>query len=206
MTEERQMPMNPSGTVGVGVMDGSYRDLASADAISKEVQRFLARSGLEVAPTPFKPEGSATGDFLIAVASGLVTDILVHGWKKVRGSLASRVNKKLDGQLNSHKRECYVHIRDSRGDDRNAIELLLLLPGLNVHLTEAFPNRVYSFFIFSATKSIDAVQINLSDYDVLSLRVRQMAEVLLRRTASKFIGLYLQDGPFGSKRVAYNYV
>lgn len=206
MTEEWQMPMNPHGTVGVGVMDGSYSDLASADAISQEVQRYLARSGLEVAPTPFNPTGSATGDFLTAVATGLVADVLVHVWKQVRVFLVSRANKKLDRQLSSHKRECYIHIRDRRGDDRDAVELLLMLPGLNAHLTEEFPNRLYSFVIFSATKSIDSVEINLRDYDGLSRTVRQMAKVLLRKTSSQFVGLYLQDGPFGSKRVAYNAV
>lgn len=206
MTEEWQTPMNPHGTVGVGVMDGSYSDLASADAIGQEAQRYLARSGLKVASTPFNPTGSTTGDFLTAVATGLVGDVLVHVWKQVRVSLASRPDKKLDRQLSSHKRECYVHIRDSRGDDRDAVELLLMLPGLNAHLIEAFPNRLYSFVIFSATKSIDSVQINLRDYDGLGRTPRQMAKVLLRKTSSQFISLYLQDGPFGSKRVAYNYV
>lgn len=198
--------MNPDGTVGVGVMDGSYSDLTSADAIGQEAQRYLARAGLRTAPTPFNPTGSATAAFLTAVATGLVADILVHIWKQARTSLASRADKKLDGQLRSHKKECYVHIRDRRGDDCDAIELLLLLPGLNAHLAEAYPNRLYSFVIFSATKSIDAVEINLRDYDGDGRTIRKMAKVLLRKTPSQFVGLYLQDGPYGSKRVAYNYV
>ncbi|TNB74184.1 hypothetical protein FHJ30_05665 [Arthrobacter sp. BB-1] len=206
MTEEWQEPMNPHGTVGVGVMDGSYSDLASADAIGQEVQRYLARSGLTVAPTPFNPTGSTTGEFLTAVATGLVADVLVHVWKQMRVALASRADEKLDRRLSSHKKECYVHIRDRRGDDSDAVQLLLMLPGLNAHLTEVFPNRLYSFVIFSATRSIDSVQINLTDYDGLSWTVRKMAKVLLKGTSSQFVSLYLQDGPFGSKRVAYNYV
>lgn len=204
MSEDAPIALNPEGTIGVGVIDGDYGEATSAAAIRQEVQSYLSRSGLETSPMPFKGMGSATGDFLVAVGTGLATDLLIHLWIRARSSVRAWRAGKMEQRLRAHRRDCHIQLGDRRGGSRDAVELLLLLPGLHSHLDQAYPNRTYSFVIFSATPSIEFVQIIIRDYDLLQRTVRQMAAVIHGMPDSKFLSLYLQDGPFGSRRVAYN--
>lgn len=193
--------------MGVGVLDGSYEETESADAIRREAQNYLDRSGLVTSPMPYKGIGSATGDPMVdAVVTGLVTDVLIHLLARARKVLKSRRERRLERQLSAHRKECYVQLGDRRGNSRDAVQLLQMLPGLREHLAQAYPNRTYSFVIFSAMPSIKSVQVILRDYEPLGRTVGQMAQILLRMPASEFAVLYLQPGPLGSMRIAYNVV
>lgn len=201
-----RIPINPEGTVGVGVLDGSYDDTLSADAIRSEAQEYLNRSGLVTSPMPYKGMGSATGDAIAAIGTALVTEVLIHVLVAARQFLSSLSERRLERKLGAHRKGCYVQLGDRRGNDRDAVQLLQMLPGLREHLSQAYPNRNYSFVVFSAMPSIKFVQIILRDYEPLGRTVKQMARIILRLPASDFAGLYLQPGPFGSMRIAYNVV
>lgn len=207
MGNPEQIAINPEGTVGVGVIDGTYDDTSSAAAgIRSEAQAYLERSGLVPSPMPFKGMGSATGDLLVAVGTGLVTEVLIHAFMRARYFFRNLSERRLERRLGTHRRECHVQLGDRRGDARDVLELLQLLPGLREHLSQAYPNRSYSFVVFSAMPSIKFVQVTLRDYDSLGRTVRQMAQIILRMPPSEFLSIYLQPAPFGSMRIAYNVV
>lgn len=204
MTQEERLPWNPEGTVGVAVADGSYGSESSV-AIRKTAQTYLARAGLEVAPMPFKQMGGA-GEIIMALATGLAGDIFVHIWKRTLSFFRSWSDRKMERRLRAHRVACTIQLGDKRGEARDAVQLLQLLPGLNDHLAAEYPNRNIGFIIFSATPSISFVQVLLNDYDDLTRTVRQMTKILFRIRDSEFINLTLQDGPFGSRRVTFNAV
>lgn len=206
MPDGSKISINPPGTVGVGVVDGGYMEISYASEIREIVISYLMSCGLPAKPMPFKGMGSASGGIAIAVATGLAANFIGHvlarsrtSWKRYRG----RVEKQ---QLDAGLRECHVQLGDRRDDMRDAIELLRLLPDLQRHLLVRYPNRNYSFVVLSATKSVDSVQVILKDYEALDVNVREMVKVLKRIPKSRMIGLYLQDGPFRTRRVAYNVV
>lgn len=67
----------------------------------------------------------------------------IDAWKNVR-------DRKHLRKLQGHQRPCLIQILDDRGAERDAIELLGLLPDVHAHLEQAFPNRKYSFLLMSA--------------------------------------------------------
>lgn len=206
MSDDIPLAINPVGTIGVGVIDGAYGEASSTEAIRQEVQAYLSRSGLNTSPMPFKGMGSATGDILLAVGTGIVTDVLIHLWLRARTFLSAWRDRTLKRRFRAHRKECHIQFGDRRDGARDAVELLLLLPELQDHLAQAYPNRTYSFVIFSATPSIEFVEIILKDYDSLQRSVRQMARIIQRMPVSKFLSLHLEDGAYGSRRVTYNVV
>lgn len=203
--EYEPIPWNPEGTVGIAAGDGSYDSTSSSLAIQQSALTYLSRAGLKVAPMPMKGMGSAA-EILWAIGTGLAADVIVHIWKSARAVLRSWSDRKSDRKLNRHRVRCSVQLGDKRGTARDAVELLILLPGLRNHLDAEYPNRDFWFVIFSATSTIDFVQIILTDYDDLRRTVRQMAKIILRMPKSNLISLTLQDGPFGSRRVTFNVV
>lgn len=197
------IPYNPEGTVGVAVGDGAYNAGSSSAEIRASVLEYLSRSGLKVAPMPLKGLGGA-GEIILAIATGVATDVLVHVWKQARAFFRSWGDAKTQRALNAHRITCTVQLGDKRGSRRDAIQLLLLLPELKDHLAAVYPNRDYWFVIFSATPKVDFVQIELTEYDDLGRTARQMAKVLRNMSRSPYMRLMLQDGPFGSRRVTYH--
>lgn len=199
------IPSNPEGTVGVAVGDGAYNATSSSLAIQQTALDYLSKAGIDVAPMPLKGMGSA-GEIILAIATGLAADVIVHLWKRVRALFRSWTESKLEKELRSHRVACTIQLGDKRGAARDAVELMLLLPGLSNHVAAEHPNRDFSFIIFSATPNIDFVQVILNDYDDLGRTVRQMAKIVLRMPKSAYINLMLQSGPFGSRRVTFNVV
>lgn len=197
------IPYNPEGTVGVAVGDGTFNAESSSAEIRDSVLEYLSRSGLNVAPMPLKGLGGA-GEIILAIATGVATDVLVHVWKQAREFLRSWGEAKTQRALNAHRVRCTIQLGDKRGSGRDAIQLLLLLPELKDHLAAVYPNRDYWFVVFSATPKIDFVQIELTEYDDLGRAVRQMVKAIGRIPSSGYMRLMLQDGPFGSRRVTYH--
>jgi hypothetical protein len=197
------IPWNPEGTVGVAVGDGTRISEASSAEIRETALAYLARAGLNGAPMPLKGMGSA-GEIILAIATGLAADVLVHIWKRVRDSFRTWRESKTERALNAHKIPCTIQLGDRRGSERDAVQLLLLVPGLEEELAAKHPNRNFWFVIFSATANIDFVQVVITDNDDLGRAVRQMAKIVRRMPSSRFINLMLQPGPFGSRRVTFN--
>lgn len=199
------VPYNPEGTVGVAVGDGAYNAESSSADIRNSALEYLSRAGLNVAPMPLKGLGGS-GEIILALATGVATDVLIHLWKQAREFFRSWRETKTERARNAHRVRCTVQLGDKRGSERDAIQLLLLLPELKDHLAAAYPNRDYWFVIFSATPNIDFVQVELTEYDHLSRTVRQMEKAIRKVPRSGYMRLLLQDGPFGSRRVTYHVV
>lgn len=197
------IPYNPEGTVGVAVGDGAFNEESSSEENRKFVLDYLSRAGLNVAPMPLKGLGGA-GEIILAIATGVATDVLIHVWKQAREFFRSWGEAKTRRALNAHRVRCTVQLGDKRGNERDAVQLLLLLPELRDHLAEAYPNRDYWFVIFSATPKISFVQVELTEYDDLRRTVSQMVAAIRRIPSSGYMRLLLQDGPFGSRRVTYH--
>lgn len=201
--EDEQVLINPEGTVGVAVMDGQYNEpLDHSVVIREEAERYLQRSGIKTSPMPFKAMGSA-GEFVVAVGSGIAVDVLIHAGLRARRIFDDWRDRRADRELGEHRRDCHVQLGDRRTGRQDAVELLLLLPGLLSRLSVVHPNRQYSFVIFSATTSVEHVQIVLNGYDSLQRVSRRMAQILRKNAYKKSLTLYLEDGPFNTRRVVY---
>lgn len=200
---DEQVPANPEGTVGVAVMDGQHNEPLDNSAVNREeTERYLQQSGIRTSPMPFKAMGSA-GEFVVAVTSGVVVDVLIHAGLRARKIFDDWRVRKADRELGKHRRCCHIQLGDKRADRQDAVELLLLLPGLHSHLSEIHPNRRYSFIIFSATTSVEHVQIILNGYDSLERDIRRMAQIIRKNSDKRSLTLFLEDGPFNTRRVAY---
>ncbi|MFF2245892.1 hypothetical protein ACFVTM_17125 [Arthrobacter sp. NPDC058130] len=121
MTEELRLPINPEGTVGVGVIDGAYGEASSTEEIRQEVQSYLSRSGLHTSPMSFKGTGSAAGDFLWAVGTGLATDVLIHIWMRTKAFIATWRGRKEERMLRAHRKDCTFSLETE--EEAHAIRL-----------------------------------------------------------------------------------
>lgn len=199
---DRSAPL--PGSVGIGVVDGGYNDESQAEDIRQEVQDWLQRAGIKASPVDLPGTGSTVGPLMESVAENVLASLLVLAAAKAIAAWKNVRDRKHLRKLHGHQRPCLIQILDDRGAERDAIELLRLLPDIHTHLEQAFPNRAYSFFLMSALDKprIQKLHIKLEDYDNLRLAVWRASKQLLRMPNTPFAFMYLEAGPYGSKRIS----
>lgn len=199
---DRSAPVPDS--VGIGVVDGGYNDESQAEDIRKEVQDWLRRAGIKTSPVDLAGTGSPVGPLMESVVQNVIASLLIMAAAKVVDAWKNVRDRKHLRKLRGHQRPCLIQILDNRGAARDAIELLRLLPDINTHLEQVFPNRAYSFFVMSALDKprIQKLHIKLEDYDNLRLTVWQASKLLVRMPNTPFAFVYLEAGPYGSKRIS----
>ncbi|RAM37309.1 hypothetical protein DBZ45_10880 [Arthrobacter globiformis] len=196
------------GTVGVGVVDGGYGDESLAEDIRHEVQDWLRRAGVTSSSVVIPGTGSAIGPFMESVAQNVWASLLILAASKAFVFFKGIRDVHHRRRLNRTQRFCLIQLWDCRGDSRNAIELLHLLPDIHAHLSQEFPNRAYSFFLMSAMNEprIERLHIKLEDYDDLRLTIWQASKMLCRMSGTPFAFMHLEDGPYGSRRISLSAV
>jgi hypothetical protein len=191
------------GSVGIGVVDGGYIDESQAEDIRKEVQDWLHRAGIKASPVDVAGTGSPVGPLMESFVENVLASLLVLAAAKVIGGWKNLRDKKHLRKLQGHQKPCFIQILDDRGEGRDAIELLRLLPDIHTHIEQAFPNRAYSFFLMSALDKprIQKLHIKLEDFDNLRLTVWRASKILLRMHDTPFAFMYLEAGPYGSRQI-----
>jgi hypothetical protein len=194
------------GSVGIGVVDGGYNDESQAEDIRQEVLDWLRRAGLKSSPVDIPGTGSAVGPFMESVVQNVWASLLILALTKAVAALKSLRDRSQVRKLRGARRPCLIQIWDSRGSRRDAAELLRLLPDIHTHLEQAFPNRAYSFFMMSALDKprIERLHVQLEDFDDLRLTVWQASKMLYRMSNTPFAFMYLEAGPYGSRRISLN--
>lgn len=196
----------PAGTIGVGVVDGGHGDVSSAAEMIEAARDYFHRCGVKTSAMSLPPMGSTTGEIAISVASGVFTAVLLHYWTRAKMFAKDIAGRKFKREVSKRLKYCLIQIQDNRGETRDAVELLLLLPGLHQHLATTYPNRDYSFSVTSGMPSGGNMHIKLEQYDSLASAVRQASKVIMRMPTSPNVFVHLEDGPFGSRHVKYNAV
>lgn len=191
------------GSVGVGVVDGGCNDESQAEDIRREVQVWLRRAGIKASPVDAAGTGSAVGPLMESVVENVLATLLVLAAAKIIAAWKNLRDRKHLRKLHGHQRPCHIQFLDDRGAGRDAIELLRLLPDILTHLEQAFPNRAYSIFVMSAldTPRVQMLHIKLEDYDNLRLTVWRASKMLLRLPDTPFAFMYLEAGPYGSRKI-----
>lgn len=197
-----------TGTIGVAVVDGSYAEESFAEDLRKEVRERLSRAGLKSSPMNPVNRGSTTGAALESVVENVWATMFIFAVTKTYHFYRDMRDRKHLREFNRTQRYCLVQFWDNRGEARDAIELLRLLPDIHAHLSQSYPNRAYSFAIMSAMSAprIEEITVKLENYDDLRLTVRQAGKMLHRLSGTSFAFLYLEDGPFHSRQIRINAV
>ncbi|MDQ0867276.1 hypothetical protein [Arthrobacter globiformis] len=205
MIEPDSSPPVP-GSIGIGVVDGGYNDESQTEGIRQEVQDWLRRAGLRASPVDIPGTGSAVGPFMESVVQNVWASLLILAASKAIVATKNMRDRKHRRKLRGAQRPCLIQIWDNRGAERDAVELLRLLPDIHMQLEQAFPNRMYSFFMMSALDKpdIQRLHIKLEDYDDLRLTTWQASKMLYRMSNTPFAFMYLEAGPYGSRRISLN--
>lgn len=192
-----------SGTIGVAVVDGSYAEESFAEDLRREVRERLSRSGLKSSPMDPVARGSTTGAALESVVENVWAAVLILAVTKTYRFFKDMRGRKHLREFNETQRFCLVQFWDNRGEARDAVGLLRLLPDIHAHLSQIYPNRAYSFVIMSAMSAprIEELNIKLENYDDLQLTVWQAGRMLRRMPETPFAFLYLEDGPYHSRQI-----
>jgi hypothetical protein len=192
-----------TGTIGVAVVDGNYAEESFAEDLRREVRERLSHAGLKSSPMDPVARGSTTGAALESVVENVWAAILILAVTKTYRFFKDMSDRKHLREFNETQRFCLVQFWDNRGEARDAVELIRLLPHMHAHLSQIYPNRAYSFVIMSAMSAprIEQLNIKLENYDDLQLTVWQAGKMLRRMSDTPFAFLYLEDGPYHSRQI-----
>ncbi|MGF4045710.1 hypothetical protein ACX800_10090 [Paenarthrobacter nitroguajacolicus] len=192
------LPEPEPGTVGAGVEDGALGDASSADEIRTSIAEYLRRSGIRPTEIKLLGLGSTTGGPMDNIVQNVWASLVILAASKFLAFVKGTRERKLKLEQNKQLRPCFIHLWDHREDRSNAIELLRLLPGLHTHLNQEFPNRNYTFSIWSslAKPKLKQVHVKLENYDDLGLTTGAIMRRMTKLSDSPFVFVSLKDGPY----------